>query len=100
MINLIDEFMMHVERVIRRRDDDGDDDDDDDDDDDYESDDSDEASVGGAGPSGPPPFTGGGKEDWMMDYRVDEDNVEWGEDQDGNWWYRDPGTSDWSEWSD
>ena len=48
---------------------------------------------------GPPPVTGG-KEEWMSDYRVDEDNVEWGEDQDGNWWYRDPGASDWSEWSD
>ena len=26
------------------------------------------------------------------DYRVDDDNVEWGEDENGTWWYRDPGT--------
>ena len=40
------------------------------------------------------------REDWMTDYRVDDDNVEWGEDQNGTWWYRDPGATDWSEWSD
>ncbi len=73
-----------------------DDDDDEDDDDDY---DDEESAPSSAGPAGPPP-TAGGKEDWMSDYRVDEDNVEWGEDQDGNWWYRDPGASDWNEWTD
>ena len=25
----------------------------------------------------------------MSDYRADEDNVEWGEDENGTWWYRD-----------
>ena len=75
------------------------DDDDDDDDDDYDDEEPDESSSIAAGPASPPP-TLGGREDWMSDYRVDEDNVEWGEDQDGNWWYRDPGASDWSEWAD
>ena len=78
------------------------DDDDDEDDDDYEYEEDDESGKQGAtaaGPAGPPP-TPGGKEDWMSDYRIDDDNVEWGEDQDGNWWYRDPGASDWSEWAD
>ena len=74
-------------------------DDDDDDEDDYDDEDSEESAPAAAGPAGPPP-TPGGREDWMSDYRVDEDNVEWGEDQDGNWWYRDPGTSDWNEWAD
>ena len=74
------------------------DDDDDDDDDDYEYEEEEE-SASAAGPSGPP-VVQQGKEEWMSDYRVDEDNVEWGEDQDGNWWYRDPGSSDWSEWAD
>jgi hypothetical protein len=36
----------------------------------------------------------------MSDYRVDEDNVEWGEDDNGTWWYRDPGTTEWNEWAD
>ena len=73
-------------------------DDDDDDDDDYEYEEEEE-SASAAGPSGPP-VVQQGKEEWMSDYRVDEDNVEWGEDEDGNWWYRDPGSSDWSEWAD
>ena len=73
-----------------------DDDEDDDEDDDYASS---QSTAINTGPSGPP-MTRDGREDWMTDYRVDEDGVEWGEDDTGNWWYRDPGAKDWSEWAD
>ena len=81
---------------------------DDDDDDDYEYEDEGvkPAAVGpvgpgpsGPGPSGPPP-TGPVKEDWMSDHRVDDDGTEWAEDENGSWWYREPGSSDWDEWTD
>ena len=39
-----------------------------------------------------------GREKWMDDYRIDEDNIEWGEDKDGKWWKREPKDSDWSQW--
>ena len=92
-------LLVVIVMVLRSGSSDYDDDDDDDDDYDYDDDESEEPATTASGPAGPPP-TLGGKEDWMNDYRVDEDNVEWGEDQDGNWWYRDPGASDWSEWAD
>lgn len=33
-------------------------------------------------------------------YKVDEDGVEWWEDEKGTWWYRHPGDSEWGEWED
>ena len=39
-----------------------------------------------------------GREKWMDDYRIDEDDIEWGEDKDGKWWKREPKDSDWSLW--
>ena len=39
-----------------------------------------------------------GREKWMDDYRIDEDDIEWGEDKDGKWWKREPEDSDWSLW--
>ena len=75
------------------------DDDDDDDDDDYEYEEEEEDIPAAGGPSGPP-VVARGQEDWMSDYRVDDDNVEWGEDENGTWWYRDPGTTEWNEWAD
>lgn len=43
-----------------------------------------------------------GEEDtsWMADYRVDEDGTEWGQTEDGVWYYRDTGSDDWTEWTD
>jgi uncharacterized membrane protein len=73
------------------------DDDDDDDDDDYVYEE--EEQPASTGPTGPP-VVERGREDWMADYRVDEDNVEWAEDENGSWWYRDPGTTEWNEWAD
>ena len=83
---------------------------DDEDDDDYDDDyDESEATqepgpVGpgpvGPGPGGPPPSAEPQQEDWMSDFRVDEDGTEWAEDKDGIWWYRDAGTTDWNEWAD
>jgi hypothetical protein len=87
--------------------------DDDDEDDDYEYEDETEkpAAVGptgpgpsgpgpgGPGPSGPPPSQPV-MEDWMEDHRIDDDGTEWAEDENGTWWYREPGTSDWAEWAD
>jgi hypothetical protein len=81
---------------------------DDDEDDDYEYEDEavKPAAVGpvgpapsGPGPGGPPP-TDPVKEDWMTDHRVDDDGTEWAEDENGSWWYREPGASDWDEWVD
>ena len=81
---------------------------DDEDDDDYEYEDESQkpAAVGpsGPGPSGPgpggPPPSAPVKEDWMSDHRVDDDGTEWAEDENGSWWYREPGASDWDEWTD
>ena len=61
--------------------------DDDDDDDDYEYEEEEEQPPAAAGPSGPP-LVERGREDWMTDYRLDEEDVEWGEDENGTWWYR------------
>jgi len=73
------------------------DDDDDEDDDDYVYEE--EEQPASTGPTGPP-VVERGREDWMADYRVDEDDVEWAEDENGSWWYRDPGTTEWNEWAD
>ena len=59
----------------------------------------------GAGPSEPPaqeqPPVQQQEEDtsWMADYRVDEDGTEWGQDEEGYWFYREPG-GDWEAWND
>ena len=37
---------------------------------------------------------------WMADYRVDEDGTEWGQTEDGVWYYRETGSDDWIEWND
>ena len=36
----------------------------------------------------------------MADYRVDEDGTEWGQTEDGVWYYRETGSDDWIEWTD
>ena len=79
--------------------------DDDDDYEDEEDDDDDEPAASGpgpsAGPAGPPPQpVEPEREDWMSDLRMDDDGTAWAEDQDGNWYYQEPGSSDWNEWSD
>ena len=76
-------------------------DDDDDDDDDYYQEEKSEQSPAamGPGPSGPPQVNTG-KEDWMSDYRVEDDGTEWAEDDQATWWFREPGTSEWQEWAD
>ena len=54
------------------------------------------------GPSSPPPQQEIPEEDnsWMTEHRVDDDGTEWGQDSEGVWYYRDPGSSDWNEWVD
>ena len=37
---------------------------------------------------------------WMADYRVDEDGTEWGQTEDGVWYYRETGSDDWIEWTE
>ena len=37
---------------------------------------------------------------WMADYRVDDDGTEWGQTEDGVWYYRDSGSNDWVEWTE
>ena len=39
-----------------------------------------------------------GREKWMQDYRIDDDEIEWGEDKEGSWWRRTKSESEWSEW--
>ncbi|MAK42234.1 MAG: hypothetical protein CL997_06070, partial [Euryarchaeota archaeon] len=39
-----------------------------------------------------------GREKWMQDYRIDDDEVEWGEDKEGNWWRRAKREVEWTEW--
>ena len=76
------------------------DDDDDDDDYEYEDDEDDEPqpTSSAAGPTGPPMAAPQGREEWMTDYRVDDDNVEWGETDDGTWYSRKPGSDEWELW--
>jgi hypothetical protein len=33
-------------------------------------------------------------------YSIDEDGTEWWEDEQGQWWYRDPNMDDWAEWNE
>ena len=35
---------------------------------------------------------------WMADYRVDDEGTEWGQTEDGVWYYRESGSDDWIEW--
>ena len=37
---------------------------------------------------------------WMADYRVEEDGTEWGQTEDGIWYYREAGSADWIEWTE
>jgi hypothetical protein len=36
----------------------------------------------------------------MVEQRVDDDGCEWAEDENGIWWYRDQGVTEWAEWVD
>jgi len=36
---------------------------------------------------------------WMADYRVEDDGTEWGQTEDGVWYYREAGSDDWVEWT-
>ncbi|RAH14923.1 MAG: hypothetical protein CMB20_002300 [Methanobacteriota archaeon] len=75
----------------------------DDDDDEYDDDEEEEeqASRPTAGPSGPPPtIVEPQREDWMSDLRMDDDGTAWAEDQNGNWYYQEPGSNDWESWDD
>ena len=90
--------------------------DDDDWDDDYDDEDDEPRSARGPtgpapGPSGPAPGTGPTgsppaeeeeKEDtsWIVDQRMDDDGTEWAQSEDGTWYYREPGQSDWVQWQD
>ncbi len=40
------------------------------------------------------------EDDWMIDYRVEDDGTEWGQADDETWYYRESGQSDWIEWTD
>ena len=40
------------------------------------------------------------QDDWMIDYRVEEDGTEWGQADDETWYYRESGQSEWVEWTD
>ena len=40
------------------------------------------------------------QDDWMVDYRVEEDGTEWGQADDETWYYRESGQSEWVEWTD
>ena len=42
----------------------------------------------------------GDSEDWMIDYRIEDDGTEWGQADDEVWYYRESGQSEWVEWSD
>jgi hypothetical protein len=33
-------------------------------------------------------------------YSIDENGVEWFEDEDGYWWYREPGQNDWQAYEE
>ena len=37
---------------------------------------------------------------WMADYRVEEDGTEWGQTEDGDWYYREAGADEWIEWTE
>jgi len=60
------------------------------------------------GPSGPAPGPSGPpaedvpepEEEESSDVTVDEDGIEWWEDEDGTWYYRNPGEEEWHEYED
>ena len=76
----------------------------DDDDDEYDDDEEEEEQASrstAAGPGGPPPtVVEPQREDWMADLRMDDDGTAWAEDQNGNWYYQEPGSNDWESWDD
>ena len=76
----------------------------DDDDDEYDEDEEEEEQASrptAAGPGGPPPtIVEPQREDWMADLRMDDDGTAWAEDQNGNWYYQEPGSNDWESWDD
>ena len=37
---------------------------------------------------------------WMADYRVEDDGTEWGQTEDGVWYYREAGSEEWVEWTE
>ena len=37
---------------------------------------------------------------WMADYRVEDDGTEWGQTDEGVWYYREVNSDDWIEWND
>ena len=37
---------------------------------------------------------------WMADYRVEDDGTEWGQTEDGVWYYREATSDDWVEWTE
>ena len=37
---------------------------------------------------------------WMADYRVEEDGTEWGQSEDGVWYYREVESDNWIEWTE
>ena len=37
---------------------------------------------------------------WMADYRVEDDGTEWGETDDGVWYYREVNSDEWIEWTE
>tara|TARA_B110000467_G_C18328758_1_gene491274 strand:- start:594 stop:3101 length:2508 start_codon:yes stop_codon:yes gene_type:complete len=39
-------------------------------------------------------------EDWMIDYRIEDDGTEWGQADDQVWFYRESGQSEWVEWDE
>ena len=94
----------------------GSDDWDDDDEDDDDDDDRPSGPTGPApGPSGPAPGPSGPapgptgppaeeapvpEEDASSDVTVDEDGTEWWEDEDGTWYYRNPGEEEWHEYEE
>jgi hypothetical protein len=41
-----------------------------------------------------------GSEDWMIDYRLEDDGTEWGQSDDQIWYYRESDQSEWTEWTD
>ena len=40
------------------------------------------------------------QDDWMIDYRVEDDGTEWGQADDETWYYRETGQTEWVEWTD
>lgn len=76
-------------------------------DDEYAEED-DEPSGPAPGPTGPAPDTKSipdiepQAEDtsWQVEHRIDDDGTEWAEDENGTWWYRQDGDSEWGEWTE